>query len=550
MEEKDEEKNNLNIEENKEAKEVKKENKKIITSFEYKSYIDEILNENIFYSEDNNNINFISLELLMSKINDNNLNETNKNIIYSDILLYITYQKNALMTTEIFLDIINSYMKTNNINTGLLLLNSYLLNYYTTEILPSKDIMNTVINLYKLSNRQNITFHLIYDKDKEIEINKLIEYITTGKKDKINYLGGMETIRELNDSKESIIPEVTEKIFDIFCWDPVEIARQITIFTQYLYRNIGCQELVSAGWTKSDKMEKAPNITKLILRFNNISRWIMEEILSYDSSKDRSKVIEIFISVAEELRNMHNLNDCFAVITTFNHLCIKRLKRTWEKVKEYSKSKQKEISNLCSILKNFENIKNEFLEYKNNVKDINEIQEGCIPYLAPYLKDLAFLEEGHKYLNENKLINIHKIIFVGKIIKNIKDSQMFVYSYKPVYSLSILSDPDPLGDDELTDLSEHLEPKFKLNTKKTKIKRKTKTELKFEKIKSGLSPLFIEYIKDYSSTISKKMTLSERIKLFQTNFTSINDIRNYNPVMRSLNLSSTIDEGYRLSTMI
>ena len=199
MEEKEEENNNLNIEENKEAK---KGNKKIITSFEYKSSLDEIINENIFYSEDNNNINFISLELLMSKINDNNLNETNKNINYSDILLYITYQKNALMTTEIFLDIINSYMKSNNIDTGLLLLNSYLLNYYTTEIFPSRDIMNTVINLYKLSKRQNITFHLIYDKDKEIEINKLIQYITTGKKDKINYLGGMETIRQVDDSKD------------------------------------------------------------------------------------------------------------------------------------------------------------------------------------------------------------------------------------------------------------------------------------------------------------------------------------------------------------
>ena len=547
MEEKEDEKNNLKIEEN---KEVKKENKKIITSFEFKSFIDEVLNENIFYSEDNSNINFISLELLISKINDNNLNETNKNINYKDILLYITYQKNSIMTTEIFLDIIKSYMKANNINTAIYLLNSYLLNYYTTEILPSRDIMNTVIGLYKLSNKQKITFHLIYDKDKEIDINKLIEYITAGKKDKINYLGGMETIRQLSDSKESIIPEVTDKIFDIFCWDPVEIARQITIFTQYLYRNIGCQELVSAGWTKSDKMEKAPNISKLILRFNNISRWIMEEILSYDSSKDRAKVIEIFISVADELRNMHNLNDCFAVITTFNHLCIKRLKRTWEKVNDCTKNKQKELSNLCSILKNFENIKNEFLEYKNSVKDINEVQEGCIPYLAPYLKDLAFLEEGHKYLNENKLINIQKIIFVGKIIKNIKDSQMFVYSYKPVYCLSILSDPEPLGDDELTELSEKLEPRFKLNTKKTKIKRKTKTEMKFEKIKSGLSPLFVEYIKDYSSMISKKMTLSERIKLFQTDFTSINDVRTSNPVIRSLNLSSTIDEGYRLSTMI
>jgi len=137
----------------------------------------------------------------------------------------------------------------------------------------------------------------------------------------------MESIREIGRQKETIIPEVTDFIFDIFSWDPVEIARQITIITQYLYRNIGCHEFLLAGWTKKDKMEKSPNISKIIDRFNKISKWIMEEILSYDSSKDRAKVIEVFLCVAEELKNLHNLNDCFAVITTFNHLCIKRLKK-------------------------------------------------------------------------------------------------------------------------------------------------------------------------------------------------------------------------------
>ena len=536
MEEKDESKINNN--------EVKKvNNAKIITTFEYKNYIEEEPNNNIIYSEDNNNINFISLELLISKINDSNLEETNKNINYRDILLFIVYQKNALMADEIFFDIINSYMKSNNINTGLLLLNSYLTNYYTTEILPSKDIMDRVINLYKLSNKNEIIFKVVYDEDKKVEIAKLIEYIISGKKDIINSLGGMESIREVEEQKETIIPEVTDISFDIFSWDPIEVARQITIITQYLYRNIGCQEFLSAGWTKKDKMEKSPNISKIIIRFNKLSKWIMEEILSFDGSKDRAKVIEVFLCVAEELKNMHNLNDCFAVITTFNHLCIKRLKKTWGQVSQNAKNRQAELSNLCSILKNFENIKNEFLQYKNNVNNIHELQEGCIPYLAPYLKDLAFLEEGHKYFNDKKLINIHKILIVGKIIKNIKESQMFVYSYKPVYSLSILSDPDPLDDDALTTLSELLEPKFKLNTKKSKIKRKTNTELNLENNKSGLSKLFLEYVQDYGHSLSKKMSLRDRIKQFQTQYTPIHLVGSSNPVIRSLNSYSSMDES-------
>ena len=345
----------------------------------------------------------------------------------------------------------------------------------------------------------------------------------------------MEFIRRSLVPKETIIPKDTKK-FDIFNWDPIEIARQLTIFTQYLYRNIDCQELLSGRWTKNDKMEKSPNITLLINRFNKISKWIMEEIMSYDYSRDRCKVIEFFISVAEELKNIHNLNDCFAVITTFNHLSVKNLKRTWNKVTDEAKNKLKELSDLCSILKNYENIKKEYLEYRNNIKDINSISEGCIPYLAPYLKDLAFLEEGQKYFNKNKLININKIIIVGKIIQNIKESQMFVYGYKPIYSLAILSDPDPVNDDKLTSISESLEPKYLLD-KKTKVKRKTNTDWNMEKSKSGLNLTFLESIKNYGNIQRNKMSLKDRIKKLKEQYVPINNIEMSNPIERSLDMS-------------
>ena len=518
--------------------------KKFITTFEFKNSIPEELNNNIIYSDDQNSINFISLELLISKINDTTLKRTNKNLVYTDILLYLVYQKNAIMSNDVFFYIIEIYMKSNNINTALFMLNSYLINYYSTEIIFSKEILAKVVNLYKMSKRQEIIFQVVYEGEKKIEIAKLIEYIISGQKDKIDLLWGMKMIRNKIEQKESIIPEITDSIFDVFCWDPVEIARQISIITQFLFRNIGCQELLSAGWTKKDKMEKSPNITKLIIRFNKISKWIMEEILSYDSSKDRAKVIEIFLCVAEELRKIHNLNDCFAVITTFNHLCIKRLKKTWTNVSQDAKNKQKQLSNLCSILKNFEAIKNEFLQYKNNITDINNLEEGGIPYLAPYLKDLAFLEEGHKYFNDNKLINMNKLIIVGKNIKNIKESQIFIYNYKPVYSLAFLSDPEPLEDNELTTLSEALEPKFKLNSKRSKIKRKTNTEINLQNNK--LSQIFLDYLKDYGASQRKNMTLKERIKLFQEQYTPIHLIVSSNPIQRSLNMSSSINDSITL----
>ena len=545
MEEKqkeEEEIKNENANENK-----AEENFKIISNYEYKSSIVEEPDLNIVLSENKNNINFMSFELLISLLKDDNLGKTNKNINYDDILIYIVYQKNVIMTSEIFFQIIESLLKGGNIETGLILLNTYLVNYYSTEILPSFETIEKVINLYKLSNKEVIIFKIPFDEDKKIELEKLIEYIISGKKKIINSLGGMEFLRSSLVSKETIIPKDTKK-FDIFNWDPIEIARQLTIFTQYLYRNIDCQELLSGRWTKNDKMEKSPNITLLINRFNKISKWIMEEIMSYDYSRDRCKVVEFFISVAEELKNIHNLNDCFAVITTFNHLSIKNLKRTWNKVTDEAKNKLKELSDLCSILKNYENIKKEYLEYRNNIKDINSISEGCIPYLAPYLKDLAFLEEGQKYFNKNKLININKIIIVGKIIQNIKESQMFVYEYKPVYSLAVLSDPDPLDDDKLTSLSESLEPKFNLSHR-TKNKRITNSDIMMEKNKSGLTPIFLDFIKYYGNAHYNEMSLKDRIKLIKEQYIPLHLVKSSKQIERSLE-DNYIDNSSKASRFL
>ena len=542
MEEKQKEEEVKNENENK-----AEENFKIISNYEYKSSIVEEPDLNIVLSENKNNINFMSFELLISLLKDDNLGKTNKNINYNDILIYIVYQKNVIMTSEIFFQIIESLLKGGNIETGLILLNTYLVNYYSTEILPSFETIEKVINLYKLSNKEIIVFKIPFDEDKKIELEKLIEYIISGKKKIINSLGGMEIIRRSLVSKETIIPKDTKK-FDIFNWDPIEIARQLTIFTQYLYRNIDCQELLSGRWTKNDKMEKSPNITLLINRFNKISKWIMEEIMSYDYSRDRCKVVEFFISVAEELKNIHNLNDCFAVITTFNHLSIKNLKRTWNKVTDEAKNKLKELSDLCSILKNYENIKKEYLEYRNNIKDINSISEGCIPYLAPYLKDLAFLEEGQKYFNKNKLININKIIIVGKIIQNIKESQMFVYEYKPVYSLAVLSDPDPLDDDKLTSLSESLEPKFNLSHR-TKNKRITNSDIMMEKNKSGLTPIFLDFIKYYGNAHYNEMSLKDRIKLIKEQYIPLHLVKSSKQIERSLE-DNYIDNSSKASRFL
>ena len=74
------------------------------------------------------------------------------------------------MSNDVFFYIIEIYMKSNNINTALFMLNSYLINYYSTEIIFSKEILAKVVNLYKMSKRQEIIFQVVYEGEKQIEI--------------------------------------------------------------------------------------------------------------------------------------------------------------------------------------------------------------------------------------------------------------------------------------------------------------------------------------------------------------------------------------------
>ena len=62
-------------------------------------------------------------------------------------------------------------------------------------------------------------------------------------------------------------------------------------------------------------------------RFNKLSLWIIEEILSYDKSSLRSKVIEKFILVAHECFLIYNFNDCFNIITALVNPLIKCLRK-------------------------------------------------------------------------------------------------------------------------------------------------------------------------------------------------------------------------------
>ena len=256
-------------------------------------------------------------------------------------------------------------------------------------------------------------------------------------------------IEKLNKVKNPIIPEISSKYFDVIDWSELEIAKQLTLFTHFLFMKIEMKELLSSNWTKENKYTLSPNVLKMIQRFNNLCNWVCEEILSYDCKVNRARAISKFIKIASFCQSINNFNDCVNIIAALNTLQIKSLKKTWSIVLKNSEIVNifKELNSLCSYTKNYENIRNEISLVKG---------QSCIPYLGLYLKELAFIEEGPKYINDKQLINLEKIERVGIKLEELKEFQSYPFIHLPVTRLAFLADPKPKKEETLLIISSKL----------------------------------------------------------------------------------------------
>ena len=94
---------------------------------------------------------------------------------------------------------------------------------------------------------------------------------------------------------------------------PEEVARQLTLLEFDLYRAIRPWECLGLAWSKKDKETKAPNILKMIQRFNQVSQWIATEIVSTDSLKQRIALVKHIIEIADvRVRGCHSVPLCSA----------------------------------------------------------------------------------------------------------------------------------------------------------------------------------------------------------------------------------------------
>uniref|UniRef100_A0A8D2IZN0 Ras-specific guanine nucleotide-releasing factor RalGPS1 n=1 Tax=Varanus komodoensis TaxID=61221 RepID=A0A8D2IZN0_VARKO len=175
-------------------------------------------------------------------------------------------------------------------------------------------------------------------------------------------------------------------VFDVLKVTPEEFASQITLMDMPVFKAIQPEELASCGWNKKEKHILAPNIVAFTRRFNQVSFWVVREILTAQTLKIRAEILSHFVKIAKKLLELNNLHSLMSVVSALQSAPIFRLTKTWALLNRKDKTTFEKLDYLMSKEDNYKRMR----DYIRCLKMV-----PCIPYLGIYLLDLIYIDSAY-----------------------------------------------------------------------------------------------------------------------------------------------------------
>ena len=280
------------------------------------------------------------------------------------------------------------------------------------------------------------------------------------------------TVFSLNPSNKLYLPK-NEGFFNILDWGSEIIGEKLISTSKNNINKIQRRELYKAIFLKKDKMTTCPILMDIIEKCNQLTFFIIQDILSYDFSKDRAKIIEKWVTIAQYCKERKDYNDLVAINSALNHFIITGLNRTLKNISKEKKELMKNINKFCRYQGNFKILREDIA--KLNYSDF------YIPFLGMLLKDLSFFEANWTYIINDTLINFEKLENVQLAMEKFFNFKNTKDKLNPIIpeELSFFDNLENLNETILEELANKLEPKFTLYANKKKEKRKTDIDRKY-----------------------------------------------------------------------
>lgn len=213
----------------------------------------------------------------------------------------------------------------------------------------------------------------------------------------------------------------------ILDFEPIEIARQLTIKQMNVFCSIQPDELLSSQWMKNGGVA-APNVKAMSSLSTDLSNLVAYSVLQHNEMKKRAAVIKQWIKVAHQCLELHNYDGLMAIICSLNSSTIVRLRKTWDLI---SVKRKEMLATLQRLIEPSQN--NKVLRTR-----LHDHVPPCLPFLGMYLTDLTFVDIGNPAMkqmsmgNENQdqrssgltVVNFDKHTRTAKIIGELQRFQI------------------------------------------------------------------------------------------------------------------------------
>ncbi len=170
----------------------------------------------------------------------------------------------------------------------------------------------------------------------------------------------------------------------ILDFDPLELARQLTIKEMNIFCSIMPEELLGSEWTKRSG-SNAVNVRAMSTLSTDLSNLVADTILHYDDAKKRATVIKHWIKIAQKCLELNNYDSLMAIICSLNSSTILRLKRTWDVVSQKRKDMLESLQAIVEPDKNYATLRRRLYDHV----------PPCLPFVGTYLTDLTFVDAGN-----------------------------------------------------------------------------------------------------------------------------------------------------------
>lgn len=205
-------------------------------------------------------------------------------------------------------------------------------------------------------------------------------------------------------------------------FDPLELARQLTIKEMNIFCTIMPEELLGSEWTKRSA-SNATNVRAMSTLSTDLSNLVADTILQYDDAKKRALLIKHWIKIAHKCLELNNYDSFMAIICSLNSSTITRLKKTWDIVSQRRKDLLKALQAIVEPDKNYAVLR----------RRLHDHVPPCLPFVGTYLTDLTFVDAGNpstKQLPDSgdgegmSVINFDKHTRTAKIIGELQRFQV------------------------------------------------------------------------------------------------------------------------------